>query len=183
MRINSISGILLCLVCLTVAAQDIQDDFADGLQGWGNWKAKAAIVQFQHDAQSGRSAPGSLTLILGPKNPEQSSACFTKHLAVQPGKTYTALVYVRTEGLAEPASLSIGLQGQDAKKSFLGTQVLSGKVENSQIAPGEWKRIVYTVRVPETGRWENAAFLLCTLAVKGSTEGQAWFDDFMFFEN
>ena len=168
---------------LVAFAEPIVATFGDGFEGWGNWKSDNSVVQFRHDPDIGHKSPGSLCVILGPEHPMGKSVCFTKHLPVEPAKTYTGLVFVKTEGIDDAASISLGFQGQDEKKKFLGTESLSTRIKGSQVKAGEWKRLVYTVRVPSEGKWESVAQLLCTIGVNNSEKGKVWFDDFQFFVN
>ncbi len=170
------------IVILTFA-DSIESEFTQGFEGWGNWNSENSVVKFLHDSAIGRKSPGSLTIILGPDHPVGKTACFTRHLIVEPGKTYTGLVFVKTEGISDNAKISFGFQGQDAKGKFLGTGVQSTHVNGHLLSPGEWRRLVYTIRVPDTGKWQQVGRLLCTMGINHSEKGQIWFDDFQFFLN
>jgi len=116
-------ALLLFWMLYSASAPTIKSAFTKDFDGWGNWKSENSVVKFLHDSDAGRSAPGSLSIIFGPDHPLEKSACFTRHLIVEPGKTYTGLVFVKTEGVHEDAIISLGFQGQDAKGKFLGTNV------------------------------------------------------------
>lgn len=170
-------------ILIPVFAERIESTFTKDFDGWGNWKSENSVVQFIHDSNVGRSASGSLSIILGPGHPAGKSACFLRHLIVEPGKTYTGLVFVKTEGVHDEATISFGFQGQDAKGIFLGTNVQSTHIKGQLVKSGEWKRLVYTIRVPDTGKWQQVGRLLCTMGINDSEMGQIWFDDFQFFLN
>lgn len=172
---------LLFGILAAACADKIESSFALDFEGWGNWNSENSVVQFRQDPGTGRTAPGSLSILLGPDHPEEKSACFTRHFKVQPGQTYTGLVYVKATGIANQAVVSLGFQGQDEKKNFLGTGVQSIHSKGLHFKSGEWKRLVYTIRVPDTGKWQQAALLLCTMGISHSGHGQIWFDDFLFF--
>lgn len=175
--------VLLIGILAAACADKSESGFTLDFEGWGNWKSENSVVQFIHDPEVGRNAPGSLSIILGPDHLQGKSVCFLRHLIVQPGKTYTGLVFVKTEGISKDATISFGFQGQDAKGIFLGTEVQSTQINGRLVNAGEWKRLVYTIRVPDTGKWQQVGRLLCTMGINHSEKGQVWFDDFQFFLN
>lgn len=175
--------ILLTGILLAAGAENISMEFMQDFEGWGNWESEHSMVQFLHDPALGRKAPGSLSILLNPGHPEGKSVCFTKHFEVQPGQTYTGLVYVKASGIADQANISFAFQGQDAKRNFLGTEVQSTRISGRDLHSGEWKRLVYTIRIPDTGKWQQVGCLLCTMGINQTDKGQVWFDDFQFFLN
>lgn len=159
-------------------AQTLKFDFAK--KAWGAWKAKGFIGKSSHDKTVGRTAPGAVKITLGPKNPLNRSCCFLYHLPIKPGKSYTASVWYKTKGTADNVRVSMSFQGLNAKRQFLNNGV-RGTKKNSA---GEWTRLVYSVNVPAKGnKWDQAAFLMCTLGVSNTAEGEVWFDDFEFQED
>ncbi|OGV78581.1 MAG: hypothetical protein A3K19_32090 [Lentisphaerae bacterium RIFOXYB12_FULL_65_16] len=159
---------------------DFADDFSTGK--WSDWKAEGALVTFVHNQQLGNNAPGSLEIAVGPDNPLNAACCFLRHFAIKPGQTYTALVYVRAKDMAPDSEIALGFQCQDEEKHFLGTGVQSTVLKGEQVPGDGWKRMVLSVKILETGKWEKAAQLLCTLGVSNAASGQAFFDDFEFFQ-
>lgn len=164
-------------------AGEVTFSFAKDFEGWGQWQAEGAVVKFFHDAETGHSEAGSLSIILGPEAPLDKSVCFTKRLSVKVGGNYTALVYVKVENLEKTATISLAFQGQDAKNKFLGTEVRSSRLSAEQCPEGVWVRMVYSIIVDGNDKWRQAEKLLCTIGVSKSSRGQLWFDDFYFFEN
>jgi hypothetical protein len=164
----------------TGPATDVADDFS--ADKWSDWKAADAVATFAHNPHVGRKAKGALQITIGPDNPRKAGLCFVRHFAVRPGRTYTALVYVRAGGLAPDSEITLAFQGQDANKQFLGTGVQSTILKGEQAPTDEWQRMVLSLRILETGRWEKAAILLCTLGVANAASGQVFFDDFEFFQ-
>jgi hypothetical protein len=176
-------ALILFLILFPAFAENVESAFTEDFDGWGNWKSANSVVQFVHDPDVGRTDPGSLSIILGAGHPDEKSVCFLRRLVVEPSKTYTGLVFVKTEGVNDDATISLGFQGQDAKGNFLGTGVQSTRIKGRLVKSGEWKRLVYTIRVPDTGKWQNVGRLLCTVGISHSEKGQVWFDDFQFFLN
>ncbi|MBT3374965.1 MAG: hypothetical protein HN742_17990 [Lentisphaerae bacterium] len=172
-------GVISASVCAATAA-DFADDFSTCT--WSEWKAEKAVAELVHNPTVGNKAPGALGITVGPGNPLGAGCCFVRHFSIEPGRTYTALVYVRGKGLAPDSRVAIGFQGQDAKKRFLGTGVQKALLQGEAVPTGGWKRIVLSFIIPQTGKWEKAALLLCTLAVSNATSGQVFFDDFEFFQ-
>lgn len=174
---------LLISFTFSIYAEKITFSFEKDFEVWGQWKAEGAVAKFLHDEKTGHSELGSVSIILGPENSLDKSACFTKHFSVKAGGSYTALVYLKAKDLDKTASISLGFQGQDAKKKFLGTEVRATRLLAEQYPEGEWVRLVYTIIIEDTGRWAQAENLLCTIGISKSSKGQVWFDDFCFFEN
>ena len=136
----------------------------------------------QAQPRGGQQAPGALQITVGPGNPLSAGCCFVRHFRIRPGRTYTALVYVRAKGIAPDSQIALGFQGQDENKRFLGTGVQSARLKGENVPTDGWKRIVLSFIIPETGKWKKAAQLLCTLAVANAASGQVFFDDFEFFQ-
>ena len=171
-------ALVLSLMVFACFAETIKHDFSK--KGWGTWKSKETIAKTSHDKTVGNTAPGSLKITLGPNNPLNKSVCFLSHLPIKPGKNYTASVWYKTNGTAEDIKVSMSFQGLDAKRQFLNNGVYGTK----KSAAGEWTRMVYSMKVPEKKiKWDRAAFLICTLSVSNSAEGEVWFDDFEFQED
>lgn len=162
------------------ATTDFTDDFSAGK--WSDWKAEKAIVKFLHNQELGNKAPGALEITVGPANPPNASCCFLRHLKIKPGQTYTALVYVRAKDIAPDSKITLGFQGQDEKRNFLGTGVQSTFLKGENVPIDGWKRMVLSFKIPETGKWEKTAILLCTLGISDAASGQVFFDDFEFFQ-
>lgn len=162
------------------AMTDFGDDFSAGK--WSEWKAEEAIVKFVHNQQLGNKAPGALEITVGPGNPLNAGCCFLRHFTIKPGQTYTALVYVRGRDIAPDSEIALGFQGQDENRQFLGTGVQSAVIKGENVPIDGWKRIVLSFNIPETGKWEKAALLLCTLGISNAASGQVFFDDFEFFQ-
>jgi len=173
------AGVLSTRACAETTV-DFADDFSAGK--WKEWKAEGTIAKMLHNQEAGNKAPGALEIAVGPGNPLTAGCCFLRHFTVKPGQTYTALVYVRGKDLAPDSEIAIGFQGQDEKKRFLGTGVQSARLKGENVPTDGWKRIVLSFIIPETGKWEKAARLLCTLAVSSAASGQVFFDDFEFFQ-
>ncbi|MBQ6597161.1 MAG: carbohydrate binding domain-containing protein [Lentisphaeria bacterium] len=148
---------------------------------WGFWKSPGTKVTKNLDRKEGNKAPGAAQIIVAEGNPKNKGGSLTKHFPVKPGKEYTFVVFVKSQGLSPETTIGMSIQGQDAKKRFLGTGVQGTKIKAEDCR--EWKRMVFTYQIPDTGKWKNAGFLLMTLGVGGSTPGCVWFDDFEFFCN
>jgi hypothetical protein len=161
-------------------ATDFADDFT--ADKWAAWQAADAVVAFAHNPALGNQAPGALQITVGPDNPRRAGSCFLRHFEVKPGQTYTALVYVSGKDLAPDSEVTLGFQGQDAERHFLGTGVQSAVLRGETVPVAAWRRMVLSFRVPDTGKWEKAAVLLCTLGVANAASGQVFFDDFEFFQ-
>lgn len=190
-------GRLLCSLGInnTPSGQVFFDDFAfsevvvgdgykDGFdtEPWGNWKSDGGIGKFTLNPDVGNKAPGSLEINLGPKNPLNAGFSFLRHFPVKPGKTYNMLVFVQGKNLPADAQIGMSFQGQTADRAFLGTGVQGASLTGGDVPSDEWKRMVFTFKVPETDVWKNAGLLLCTLGLSNAASGQVFFDDFEFFE-
>ena len=160
-------------------ATDFADDFSRGV--WSEWKAKKAVAELRRNQDVGHKAPGALEIAVGPGNPLAASCCFVRHFAITPGQTYTALVYVRARNLAPDSEVTLGFQGQDGNRRFLGTVVQSALLKGENVPIDGWKRIVLSFIIPETGKWGKAELLLCTFGIAKAASGQVFFDDFEFF--
>ena len=156
------------------------DEFFDtfAANSWGNWKSSKAKMTFSHDPAVGKKAPGSLKIAQLANS--AGSGVATKHIPVMPGKTYTLTVFVKAKDLDPNTKLSLSFQAQDQNLKFLGLTIPSRAFTAAECA--DWKQIILTYKVPNTGRWEKCRTLLVTLGVGTSkTPGAAWFDDFEFF--
>ena len=156
------------------------DEFFDtfAANSWGNWKSSKAKMTFTHDPAVGKKAPGSLKIAQLANS--AGSGVATKHIPVMPGKTYTLTVFVKAKDLDPNTKLSLSFQAQDQNLKFLGLTIPSRAFLAAECA--DWKQIILTYKVPNTGRWEKCRTLLVTLGVGTSkTPGAAWFDDFEFF--
>ena len=128
------------------------------------------------------TAPGALQITVGPGNPLSAGCCFVRHFRIRPGRTYTALVYVKGKGIAPDSEITLGFQGQDQNRRFLGTGVQSALLKGEKVPTDGWKRIVLSFIIPKTGKWGEAALLLCTFGISNAASGQVFFDDFEFFQ-
>ncbi|MBQ6473815.1 MAG: hypothetical protein IJJ33_17645 [Victivallales bacterium] len=162
----------------------LADDFKDSFDtfSWGSWKAEGALMAFQHDMQGGRDGGGAALAQVLEGNPKGKSGCLTRHFPVEKGKEYTLLVFVKSEGLAPDARVSMSIQGQSVKPTkFLGTGVQGTRVKAEECR--EWRRMVFTYTIPTTGKWQDCGQVLVTLGTGGTTPGKVWFDDFEFFRS
>jgi hypothetical protein len=191
------TGRLFCSLGIsnTASGQVFFDDFAfsevspsdgykDGFDSapWGNWKSEGGIGKFILNPNVGNKAPGALEISLGPNNPLKAGFSFLKALPVKAGKTYNMLIYVQGKNLPADAQIGMNFQGQNTDKAFLGTGVQGAILTGGNVPSDEWKRMVFTFKVPETEAWKNVGFLLCTLGISNAASGQIFFDDFEFFE-
>ena len=164
----------------TSLADNFKDSF-DSLS-WGSWKSDDALMKFQHDVKGGREGDGAALVEVLEGNPKGKSGCFTRRFPVEKGKEYTLVVFVRSEGFAPDAKISMSIQGQSVKPTrFLGTGVQGTRVKAEDCR--EWKRMVFTYTIPTTGKWQNCGQVLVTLGAGGTVPGKAWFDDFEFFRS
>jgi uncharacterized protein DUF4838 len=147
----------------------------------GKWKAKNAKGKFLHNKSDGHNGKGCMEIITEKGNPKKSNFCFSKAFPVWPGKTYTAIVWVKVLKANTDAGFSIAFQGLNNKRRFLGTPAHSIKLEDANTSK-EWRQLVLTFTVPKTGKWLKANYLLCTLAMGNTAEGRVLFDDFSFFK-
>jgi hypothetical protein len=148
---------------------------------WDCWKTKGMKMQTYHSENEGRTAKGAMCLEITapPENWKDSGSLLTR-LPVVPGREYTFLAYVKSEGLPEDATISMGLQAQDEKCKFLGLQTLRSQT-TADASAGQWKRLLITYRIPSTGKWLECRNMLLTLGCKSSAPGKIYFDDFEFF--
>lgn len=147
---------------------------------WGHWASEKADAKVGHDPSVGRSKPGSGRIRIGGAPGSRGSACLLKTFEVQPGREYTALVWVKAEGLEPSGKVSLSFQGKDAKLRFLGTPVIYAdrRIDFCR----DWKRLVLTFTVPSQGRWNDCRNLMVTISVPAGKPGVLWADDFEFFE-
>lgn len=174
---------LLAILSMSARAEgttNVSDDFST--EKWSDWKAEKTILEFRHNPELGHKAPGALEIIVGPDNPPTAGGCFLRHFAIKPGQSYTALVYVRAKEMEPGSRVSLGFQGMDENKKFLGVDVKSTFLKAEDVPSDGWRRMVLSFIVPETGKWERAAILLCTLGIADATTGHVYFDDFEFFQ-
>lgn len=159
------------------------DEFYDSFAAnvWGSWKSTKAKMKFGHDPVVGKKAPGSLKIDVLPGNETKKySGCATFHLPVVPGKTYTVVVNVKTKDLDPDAKVSLSYQAQDEKQRFLGLPIPSRAYTAAECT--DWKQIVITRKITNTGKWAKCRNFLVTLGASGSIKpGTVWFDDFEFF--
>ena len=87
---------LLILFCTAAFAEDnLKDDFSG--KPWGTWKANGMIASGCLDKTTGRTAPGSLKITLGPDCPLNGSICFIRRLPITPGKSYTVFSFFKSK--------------------------------------------------------------------------------------
>ena len=174
-----IAGVISTSACAGTVT-DFADDFVAGT--WSEWKAETAVARLMHNQELGNKAPGALEIAVGPGNPLNAGCCFLRHFTIKPGRTYTALVYVRGKDIAPDSEIALGFQGQDENRHFLGTGVQSALLRGENVPIDGWKRLVLSFIVPATGKWKKAALLLCTFGISNAASGQVFFDDFEFFQ-
>ena len=174
-KTSSLFFSLLLAGTAAFATENCKDDFSK--KPWGSWKAKGMIATGSLDKKVGKTAPGALKITVGPDCPLNRSMCFLRRLPITPGKTYTASVWYKTAETAPEVRVSLSFQGLNEKGEFLNNGVRGTR----KSAAGEWTRLVYSIQVPEKGnKWDQAKFLLCTLGVSQTAQGEIWFDDFEF---
>ena len=161
--------------CKTVAdAFDAYDT-----KSWSHWSPKTSKASYGHRSDAGRKAPGALSLkIVAQRPPENGSGCFLRNFQVKPGAEYTAIAWVKAEGLDPDAKVSMGFQGKDEKFIFLGTPVISTDFQVKECR--DWKRLLLSFTVPKEGRWARCANLMVTIGVGGRIAGELLVDDFSF---
>lgn len=163
---------------------DISNDFKDDFSqlNWGDWKASGSKVKIGHTKEDGNKAKGAAYLEI-PADNDGKSGCLLRTFPVQCGKEYTLLVYAKAIGLPAGTDISLSIQGRSSKPTmhFLGTGVQGGKVKASDCS--DWKRIVFTYKIPTTGKWKDCDNLLVTLGAGCKVPGKVLFDDFEFFLN
>lgn len=178
---------IVCVLCLAVVAlftganenKEYKNDFS--AKKWGGWKSKTAKGKFLHNKTDGRETKGCMEIVTEKANPKKSSFCFLKRFPVKPGKTYNAIVWIKVIKINADSKLSLAFQGQDEKKHFLGTPPKSIRLKGANTLK-DWKRLVLTFTIPETGKWAKVNYLLCTVGMNNTDEGRILFDDFSFFE-
>lgn len=178
---------IVCALCLTGMAifagatedKEYKNDFST--KKWNSWKSKTAKGKFLHNKIDGHETKGCMEIVTQKANPKKSSFCFLKRFPVKPGKTYNLIVWIKVLKSGMDAGFSLGLQGQDSKKHFLGLSPKSIKLK-AKDAPKDWKRMVLTFTIPETGKWAKANYLLCTFGMNNTDKGRVLFDDFSFFQ-
>lgn len=151
-------------------------------EAWANWKSDEGIGKFLLNTEVGNKALGALEIKLGPNNPVKAGFVFLKQFPVKSGKSYSFQVYVQGKNLPAVAEVSMSFQGQTADMKFLGTGVQGTKLIGENIPSDEWKRMVFTFKIPETADWKNVGLVLCTLGISNAASGQIFFDDFEFIE-
>lgn len=158
-------------------AAEYRDPF--DYDSWGFWKSADAKVARTLDLKEGNKAPGAAQILVQEGNGKKKSGSLLKHFPVKPGREYTFVVFVKSKDLAPESAISLSVQGQNGKKRFLGTGVQGTRIKAEDCR--EWKRMVFTFHVPDSGKWKEAGYVLVTLGTGGSVPGCAWFDDFEFF--
>ena len=154
---------------------DVLNDFNTDKCQWSYWVEKEATADFLHAPAGGVGSSGALELKFGPEN--SKGACFLKHFPAKPGTRYTATVQVKGIDLSTGTRLTLAFQGLDGKKDFLNNGIFSTLKPASE----EWQRLTLTFLVPDTGKWKDLMYLICTLGTKpASASGSAYFDDFTF---
>lgn len=162
---------------------DLSKEFKDNFTqfNWSHWKTPGSKVKVGHTKEDGHTAKGAAYLEI-PEDTDGKSACLLRSFPVQSGKEYTLLVYAKAIGLPPNTDISLSIQGRNSKPMrFLGTGVQGGKVKAADCA--EWKRIVFTYKIPTTGKWKDCDNLLVTLGAGCKAPGKVLFDDFEFFLN
>lgn len=159
------------------------NEYFDSFNGnsWGFWKTAKSKMKSSLDMKVGKKAPGSYRIDVLPGNTTNKfSGCSTKQVPVIPGKTYTLTVFAKTQGLDPNARISLSFQALDEKGKFLGLAIPSRSFKASECT--DWKHIVVTRKILNTGRWAQCKNILVSFGVSRSqTPGTAWFDDFEFF--
>ena len=158
---------------------EYQDSF--DYDAWGFWKGVGSKAFKQLDFKEGCKSAGAACIPIPEGNPKDKGGSLTRRFPVRPGKKYTFVVFAKSKGLAPEAKIGLNIQGQDARKRFLGTPVQGTRINAEDCR--EWKRMVFTFQIPSDGKWKNAGFVLVTLGTAGSVPGSVWFDDFEFFCN
>lgn len=166
------------LALVASGAVNVADPF--DTYSWGHWASEKADAKVGHDPSAGRTKPGAGRIRIGGAPGSRGSACLLNTFKVQPGREYTALVWVKTEGFEPTERVSLSFQGKDEKVRFLGTSVIhTGRRID---ACRDWKRLVLTFTVPDEGRWNDCRNLMVTVSVPAGKPGTLWADDFEFFE-
>ncbi len=162
-------------------SKEFKDDFSQ--LNWSNWKATGSKVKLGHTREDGHTAKGAAYLEIPADNPEGKSGCLLRSFPVESGKEYTLLVYAKAIGLPPNTDISLSIQGRQSKPTmrFLGTGVQGGKLKAGDCT--EWKRIVFTYKIPTTGKWKDCDNILVTLGAGCNAPGKVLFDDFEFFLN
>ena len=178
---NADAGAVLQFDDFSMEAIDLSGEFKDPFDydSWGFWRSAEAKVVRDLDSKEGNKAPGAAQIKVLEGNGKNKVGSLLKHFPVKPGKEYTFVVFVKSQGLSPESTLALNIQGQSAKKRFLGTGVQGTKIKAEECR--EWKRMVFTFHVPDSGKWKEAGYVLVTLGTGGSVPGCAWFDDFEFF--
>lgn len=168
----------------SMAELDISKDFKDDFSqmNWSYWKASGSKIKTGHTREDGHTAKGAAYLEI-PADTDGKSACLLRSFPVQSGKEYTLLVYAKAIDLPAGTDISLNIQGRQSKPTmrFLGTGVQGGKVKAGDCA--DWKRIVFTYKIPTTGKWKDCDNILVTLGAGCKAPGKVLFDDFEFFLN
>ncbi len=166
--------------------KDVSKEFSDAFDSsrWDGWKAPETKGEFLHNAEIGGKEVGCLEAKILPGNPKQASLSFLKRLPVKRGKNYTFVVFARKgKEVPDNAVFGLGIQGQDSKNLFTGTGVKGTSIKGSDLSGDEWKRLVLTFKIPESGPWATVENVLVTLSFSSQTPCSGYFDDFSFFED
>ena len=168
---------------MTMTEVDLSKNYKDSFDalGWSFWKANDTKVTPKFDPKEGHEAKGSASIIVEEGNDKGKSGSLMRRFPVRPGKEYTLVVFVKSSGVSDNSTIGLNLQGQNAQNRFLGTGVQGTKIKAEDCR--DWKRMVFTYRIPSTGKWQNCAAILVTLTAGGTQPGTVWFDDFEFFDN
>ncbi len=160
--------------------QVYDDDFSQP-PVWANWKSANTSGEFRWAANEGYGKKGAMEIAVNNAPEAGGHFCYLKHFPAVAGKKYVASVWVRAENITQSSEIILAFQAQDSAKKFLGTPVASTVVPASKIGDG-WKQIILTFVVPTEGKWNETAFLLCTIGIDKAVKGNIFIDDFYFTE-
>lgn len=174
--------ISLLLMAMASTAEPIEwkNDFSENSEKLLSWVSARSDIAISRNTSVGRNSPGALEMDFSAGQRLVSSAA-GKFFPYSANQRLTAIVWVKSDFSANVKGIAtISFQGWSADKEQLPSATSS---TISQIdACRDWKRLVLTFNIPESGIWQKAKYVYLVLSAKTSGKGKVFFDDLELFE-
>ena len=143
--------------------------------GWSSWQHTHNNAKCGWDTAAGRTAPGSLTMLL--EGCGGGPVCILKYVRLSPGNVYHVAWWLKTEGIVEDgATVELALKWRDGSGAWVDRFSLSKALR--PLRDGEWQRMHAYFRAPDI----DGPSLVLMLAAEKSHHGRAWLDDVSMHE-